>query len=230
MHPVDVLITGASRGIGFALTREFLARGARVFAGVRDPDRAAALAELAATGLTVLPLDVRSQPDVDAAAELVAARSGGLDYVINNAGVWHPSTALADVDGARMLDLLHVNTVGPVRVAQRFVPLLRPAARLVNITMPTRPITSLTRTENHAFVASRYALNALTKMIAVELAGTGPVVVALWPGYLRTDLNDQAEAATPLETAIPGVVDLIERLGPADHGACLHPDGTHVGW
>jgi NAD(P)-dependent dehydrogenase (short-subunit alcohol dehydrogenase family) len=226
----DVLITGASRGIGYALTREYLGRGARVFAAVRDPDQAPALRALATDDLVVVALDVRSQRDIDAAGDLVASRAGGLDLLINNAGVGHANTGLADVDGARMLDLLSVNTVGPVLVAQRFVPLLRPGARLVNITMPTRSIARLTRTDSHAFIASRYALNALTKMIATELTDTDRVVVALWPGYLRTDLNDYAEAATPLAEAIPGVVDLIERLGPADHGACLRPDGTHVAW
>lgn len=226
----DVLITGASRGIGLALTREYLARGARVFAAVRDPGRAPALAALGTDRLEVIPLDVRSQHDIDAAGELVASRCGGLDLLINNAGVLHNSTRLADVDGKQMLDLLSVNTVGPLLVAQRFLPLLRPAARLVNITMPTRALGDLSRTENHAFIASRYALNALTRMIAVELTGTSQVVVALWPGYLRTDLNDHAEKATPLDEAIPGVADRIEQLGPADHGACVLPDGTHFPW
>jgi len=67
-------------------------------------------------------------------------------------------------------------------------------------------------------------------MIAVEVADTGPIVAALWPGYLRTDMTGHAEAATPLEDAIPGVVDLIERLSPTDHGSCLLPDGSHVPW
>jgi NAD(P)-dependent dehydrogenase (short-subunit alcohol dehydrogenase family) len=226
----DVLITGASRGIGFALTQEYLARGARVFAAVRDPGRAPALAALTANRLEVLQLDVRSQRDIDAAGELVASHCGGLDLLINNAGVLHESARLADVDGKLMLDLLSVNTVGPLLVAQRFLPLLRPGGRLVNITMPTRSLGGLTRTENHAFIASRYALNALTRMIAAELAGTGQVVAALWPGYLRTDLNDHAEKATPLDAAIPSVVDRIEQLSSADHGACVLPDGTHFPW
>ncbi len=178
----------------------------------------------------MIPLDVRSQRDIDAAGELVASRCGGLDLLVNNAGILHHSARLADVDGKQMLDLLSVNTVGPLLVAQRFLPLLRPAARLVNITMPTRALGDLSRTENHAFIASRYALNALTRMIAVELTDTSQVVAALWPGYLRTDLNDHAEKATPLDEAIPGVADRIEQLGPADHGACVLPDGTHFPW
>jgi NAD(P)-dependent dehydrogenase (short-subunit alcohol dehydrogenase family) len=225
----DVLITGAGRGIGYALTCEYLKRGARVFAAVRDPEQATALRALASELLVVVTLDVRSQSDIDAAAGFVASH-GGLDLLVNNAGVLDTSAGLAEVDGARMLELLSVNTVGPVLVARGFLPLLRPGARLVNLTMPTRPIGGLKRTENHAFVASRYALNALTKMIAVEVADTGPIVAAMWPGYLRTDMNDHAEAATPLDDAIPGVVDLIERIGPADHGACLLPDGTHFAW
>nr|WP_277605609.1 SDR family NAD(P)-dependent oxidoreductase [Glycomyces sp. L485] len=223
------MITGASRGIGFALAREYLQRGARVFAGVRDPDRASALHDLDTGELVVVPLDVRSQRDIEDAAGLVAS-CGGLDRLVNNAGVLESSSGLAEVDGPRTLEVLRVNTLGPVLMAQRFLHLLRPDARLVNLTMPTRPIGTLTRTENHAFVASRYALNALTKMIAVEVADTGPIVAALWPGYLQTDMTGHAEAATPLEEAIPGVVDLIERLGPADHGSCLLPDGAHAPW
>lgn len=228
-----MLITGASRGIGHALAREYLTRGARVFAAVRDPARAPALTDLAGVAgdrLVIVPLDVRSPTDIADAGDLVAAHSGGLDLLVNNAGVGAASPQLADVDGERMLDLLSVNTVGPILVTQRFLPLLRTGGRVVNITMPTRSVGRLAATGNHAFIASRFALNALTKIIATELADSGLIVAALWPGYLRTDLNDHAEAATPLETAIPGVVDVIEGLDAADHGACVRPDGTHHDW
>src|SRR5262245_9096270 len=102
----DVLITGASRGIGYALTREFLSRGARVFAAVRDPDRAPALRTIVTDDLVVVPMDVRSPRDIEAAGDLVASRAGGLDFLVNNAGVLHTTTRLADVDAARTLDLL----------------------------------------------------------------------------------------------------------------------------
>jgi NAD(P)-dependent dehydrogenase (short-subunit alcohol dehydrogenase family) len=227
----DVLITGASRGIGHALTREYLARGARVFAVVRDPDRAPALRALAGgPHLVVVPLDVTSTVDIPTAVAAVAAHTDGLDLLVNNAGGGSVAAGLAGVDADRMLDAFRLNTIAPVLVAKHFLPLLRPGARLVNMTMASRPIGELSRAGDLAFVGSRYALNAMTKMIANELRDSGPVVVALWPGYLRTDLNDHAEIATPLDEAIPAVVDLIERIGPADHGACLRPDGTHVAW
>jgi NAD(P)-dependent dehydrogenase (short-subunit alcohol dehydrogenase family) len=228
---LNVLITGASRGIGFGLAREYLARGARVFAGVRDPDQAPALRTLPPDNLVVVRLDVRSQPDIQAAGELVASVAGGLDRLVNNAGILHPSDGFAEVDGERLREVLDVNVVGPLLVAQRFVPLLRPGGKLVNITMPSRALGDVSQARtNHAYIASRYAHNALTRMIAIELAGGDRTVVALWPGYLRTDMNNQAEEAAPLEEGIPGVVDLIERLGEADHGSCLMPDGSHFPW
>jgi NAD(P)-dependent dehydrogenase (short-subunit alcohol dehydrogenase family) len=227
----DVLITGASRGIGYALTREYLARGARVFAVVRNPDGATALRALGdEPRLVVVPLDVTSTVDIPAAVAAVSAQTDGLDLLVNNAGGGSVASGLAGVDADRMLDAFRLNTIAPVLVTKHFLPLLRPGARVVNMTMPSRPISELSRNGDLAFVASRYALNAATKMIANELGDSGPVVVALWPGYLRTDLNGRADEATPLDEAIPGVVDLIERLGPADHGTCLRPDGTRVSW
>jgi NAD(P)-dependent dehydrogenase (short-subunit alcohol dehydrogenase family) len=218
---VDVLITGASRGIGDALTTGYLARGARVFAGTRSDD--ASLGQL-----RTIKLDVTVESDIEAARQVVETEAGGLDLLINNAGVLQTSTSLSTIDTKRGLDLLKVNTLGPLMVAQHFAGLLRTGSRLVNITMPTSPLAKLSKTNDHMFVASRYALNALTRMIASEL--THVTVVALWPGYLRTDMNNHAEAATPLDTAIPGVIDVIESIGPQDHGACLLPDGTHYAW
>ncbi|ONI80423.1 hypothetical protein ALI22I_44740 [Saccharothrix sp. ALI-22-I] len=229
---MDVLITGANRGIGRALTAEYLARGARVFAGTRSADGEASLRALKADGtsLRVVRLDVTEEADLAEAARVVEAEAGGLDVLVNNAGVLQQSTGFRDVDPASALALLNVNTLGPLNTARHFAGLLRAGSRMVNITLPTPPVGKVSKPRNHVFVASRYALNALTRMIATELADTGVTVAALWPGYLRTDMNDHAADAAPPDTAAPGLVDLIDRLGPDDHGACVLPDGSHYDW
>jgi NAD(P)-dependent dehydrogenase (short-subunit alcohol dehydrogenase family) len=219
----DVFITGASRGIGLGFAREYAARGAHVYAAVRNPDSMPVLEGQH----TVVKLDVTSTEDIVAAADAVKGR---LDVLINNAGIGHTTKGLAEVDGERMAEILRVNTIAPLLVAQQLGPLLRPGGKLVNITMPGRPVSQLRFTENHAFIASRYAHNALTRMVATEWADSGRFVVALWPGFIRTDLNDNHPDGTPPEEAMPGVVDLIERIGPDDHGTCLLPDGSHFDW
>jgi len=160
-------------------------------------------------------LDVRSRRDIDAAGELAASHCGGLDLLINDAGITHESARHSEVDDQRVLDLLSVNRVGPLLVSKRFLPLLRPGGLLVDITMPARLFGTLTRTENYAFIASWYAL---TWMIAAVLTGTGQVAATQWFGRLRTDFNNCAEKA------IPRVVSRIEQLSLADHGACMLPD------
>jgi NAD(P)-dependent dehydrogenase (short-subunit alcohol dehydrogenase family) len=181
---------------------------------------------------SVVALDVTSRSQIAAAADQVARLTDGVDVLINNAGVFFPSATLADIDEDRLLESMAVNAVAPLMVSRVFLPLLLTGARprIVNITAPTRPLTELTLSENHGYIASRYALNALTRMVAGELAGRGIVAVALWPGYLRTDMNGMDPSATPPQEALPGIVDLIDRLDHNAAGTCLLPDGTTHHW
>jgi NAD(P)-dependent dehydrogenase (short-subunit alcohol dehydrogenase family) len=78
-------------------------------------------------------------------------------------------------------------------------------------------------------LASRYALNTLTKMMALELRALGVIAVALWPGYLRTEMNHIAVEAMPPEEALPQVVSLIDQL-TWDHTGCFMPDGKVFAW
>ncbi|MGH9212709.1 MAG: SDR family NAD(P)-dependent oxidoreductase [Acidimicrobiales bacterium] len=230
-----VVITGANRGIGLGFVRVYLERGHRVFACCRDPGLAAALDEVARQNpdqCAVVNLDVRSRSQIDAAVEQVRRRTDAVDVVINNAGVFFPSTRLAEIGADQLAESMAVNAIAPMIVGRAFLQLLEAGVRprLVNITAPTRPLTALSATENHSYLASRYALNALTRMVAGELASQGIVTVALWPGYLRTDMNGMADEATPPEEALPGVVDVIDRLEISAAGTCLLPDGTTHPW
>lgn len=220
----DVLVTGASRGIGLGLVLEYLARGARVFAACRN-----AVPEPRA-GLVPVRLDVTDPAQIDAVAREVATHTDRLDILVNNAGVHRPSTGVADVDPDGLVESMRVNAIGPVLVTRAFRPLLGNGSRIVNVTMPTRPVAQLSRTGDHAYVASRYALNALTRMSAVELGAAGIVTVALYPGHVQTDMSNHNPEAAPVPEVVPGLVSLIEALGEADNGECFLPDGTRFPW
>lgn len=231
----SVLITGTNRGIGLGFVREYLARGTHVFAACRVPDEAIHLQQLKQTHgnqLTLIPMEVTNPDDIQAAARRVQAETSALDILINNAGVFFPSKSFNDLSPEALARSFAVNSIAPLQVIGQFLPLLQnsSAPTIVNITMPTRPLSKLQRTEHHGYIASRYALNALTKMLALELKAQGVTVVALWPGYLQTDMNNMAAEATPPEQALPQVVDLIERLTLEQTGTCLLPDGTTFDW
>jgi hypothetical protein len=133
-----------------------------------------------------------------------------------------------------MLDAFRLTTIAPVVITRHFLALLGPGSRLMNMTMPSRPIGALPRTGASPFVAGpfvagRDALTVLTRMIANELGGARS-----WWRCGRGTCTPISTATRPrpppLDQAIARLVDPIERLGPADHGACLLLDGTQVGW
>lgn len=232
---LSIFITGTNRGIGLAFVREYLARGERVFAACRVPESAPQLQQLKQSygeQLVLIRLDVSEPTAIQAAVEHIQQDTSTLDLLINNAGVFFPSTSIADLRQGTLTQSFTVNSIAPLLISQQLLPLLRTSAspKIINVTAPTRPLSQLQRTENHSYVASRYALNALTKMMALELRPLGVLVVALWPGYLRTDMNNMAEDATPPEEALPQVVDLIDNLTWEHAGCCLLPDGQIFEW
>jgi NAD(P)-dependent dehydrogenase (short-subunit alcohol dehydrogenase family) len=232
---LSIFITGTNRGIGLAFVREYLARGERVFAACRAPESASHLQQLKQTygdQLILLPLDVTEPDALQPTVQRVQQDTATLDILINNAGVFFSSNSIADLRLEMLNQSFAVNSIAPLLVSQQLLPLLQSSAspKIVNITAPTRPLSQLQRTEHHSYLASRYALNAMTKMMALELRPLGMLVVALWPGYLRTDMNNMAEDATPPEKALPQVVDLINNLTWEHAGCCLLPDGQIFDW
>lgn len=232
---LSIFITGTNRGIGLAFVREYLARGERVFAACRVPTAASNLQQLKQVyddRLVLHSLDVTDPAALQAAAERIQQETSTLDILINNAGVFFPSTNLTELRRESLTQSFAVNSIAPLLLSQQLLPLLQKSAspRIVNITAPTRPLSQLQGTEHHSYMASRYALNALTKMMALELRALGVLVVALWPGCLRTDMNNMDEAATPPEESLPKVVDLINNLTWEQTGCCLLPDGKLFEW
>jgi len=207
------LIVGASRGIGLEAARQLSARGERVTASVRSTAGLAAL-KAAARQATTLQFDVRDAAAIRAAASQV---SEPIDALIANAGAYGPqrqSSTEMDFDGA--LDLLSINTLGPLRVVQAFLPLVKRSAnpRIVLMTSGLGSM-SLGGTFNVAYRVSKAGLNKIAQCLADDLKPEGVIVVALSPGRVRTDMGGP-NAQLDVRDSVAGIIRTVESLTLAD--------------
>ena len=187
------LITGANRGIGREVARRLIAEGHDVWIGARDLDRGRATAE--ALGARAVAIDVTDDASVAAAAEEVAA-AGGLDVLVNNAGIAGRLAPVAETTPEDLREVYETNVLGPVRVTQAFRPQLERSSApvIVNVSSGMGSIAITNDPErvesglvNLAYSSSKTALNMLTTQYAK--AHPGIRVNAVDPGYTATDFN-----------------------------------------
>lgn len=204
-----ILITGANRGLGLALTRVFLEKSHCVIATVRDPQRATALTELkeeqGKEHLQILPLEVTDGSSAKAAAAELLSAGTRLDVLVNNAGV-HPedgTESFGQMSPDDFLEAWKVNFMGVVHVCHSFLPLLQQGSnpRLVNISSGAGSVGTRDNHQRYAYGASKAALNHLTRGLAHELKSVGVTVVALSPGWVRTDMGGPDAELAPEESA-----------------------------
>jgi NAD(P)-dependent dehydrogenase (short-subunit alcohol dehydrogenase family) len=221
-----VLITGANRGIGLELARQYSAAGWQVIGTARRPDSADALR---ATDAEVLQLDVTDQDSVDQLARDLADRP--IDILINNAGIQPLMWKLDDVDIGEFERALKVNTIGPVRVVRALMPNLRSGERrkIVNITTNLGSIAGNTDGGFYAYRESKAALNMFTRSLAAELGPEGFVCIALHPGWVRTDLGGP-DAPLNVTESVTGMRRVIDSLVPADNGSFRTHSGESMDW
>ena len=181
------LVTGANRGIGLELCRQLGARGWRVFLGSRDYGKGEAAAARLGGDVSAVALDV---DDPDAPARLAAA-IGPVDVLIANAGVHYDTweTALS-ADWRIVREAFETNLFGAWRMAQAFAPEMRARGwgRIVNVSSGAGSLASM-GAGTPAYATSKAALNALTRVLAGELAGSGVLVNAVCPGWVATDMG-----------------------------------------
>jgi NAD(P)-dependent dehydrogenase (short-subunit alcohol dehydrogenase family) len=202
-----VFITGADKGLGFSLVQQFLRAGVHVFAGQYQANNDLIdLAQSFPQTLTPVPLDVTQLDSVSQAADIVAKRVLALDVLINNAGVMlEKRTPLLELDlsSLPLFETLDVNTFGPLRMVQQFLPLLEKGEHklILNISSEAGSITDCWRESEFAYSMSKAALNMQSKILQNYLKPRGFKILAVHPGWMRTDMGgadadiDAAEAA-----------------------------------
>jgi NAD(P)-dependent dehydrogenase (short-subunit alcohol dehydrogenase family) len=222
------LITGIGRGVGRELARVLLHRGDRVVGTLRDPVRASAGWEGFITGgqLKLLALDVR---DEAAIAEAARQLDEPVDVLVNNAGLIGPRRqSTLDMDFEGFLEVLRVNTLGPLRITQAFLPHLQRAkgARVLTISSRMGSM-SYAKSDRIAYRASKAAVNKVMQRLATDLRPEDIIAVSVHPGWVQTDMGGSGADITAQESAA-GLVKLIDRLTLEDTGGFFDWTGTPI--
>ena len=233
------LVTGANRGLGLELCRQLLARGGRVVAACRHPGKATALNILAGEypgRLHVAPLDVAEPKSHAALARELPLLTEGepLDLLINNAGVLRGGERYGSVQAADLETSFRTHALGPFLLVQTLTPQLADGARVANISSEIGSICLRQAGLHQEFRTPSYAIgkaaqNMATSLLAQALAPRGIVVVALHPGWVRTDMGTDRAALSPQESA-RGLLQVIGGLQARDSGAFLDWQGQTLPW
>ncbi len=218
-----ILITGAGRGLGCELARQYATDGWRVIGTVRD-----AKAKLPA-GVERQIADVTGRKQIAALAR--ALRGMPIDVLFCNAGIsGKRGMGLGSFDYDSWEEVLRVNLLGAAAVTEALLPNILAGKRKVIAMMSSR-LGSIAEASGMTlpYATSKAALNMLVKGLAATLASKGVIVVALSPGWVRTDMGG-ASAPLAQEASVAGLRTVIAGLKQSDSGKFLSHDGSPIPW
>lgn len=220
----QVLIIGASRGIGLELVRQHRDAGDQVVATARDEE---SLQRLRALGATAIKLDVS---DVVSIAGLAWQLDGfQFNRVMYVAGLYGPRTigmqppSQADFDA-----VMHTNVLGPMRVLPQLLDALAPDARIGILSSRMGSLTLRANSAGWVYRASKAAANSVMKDMALALDGRA-LCVSLHPGWVKTDMGGQ-EADIDVATSAASLRKVLDGLTADDNGAFFNYDGQPLPW
>lgn len=224
----QLLITGANRGIGLELTQQYLANGWQVYATYRQQS-GTALAALACDQLTLLPLDIAEDSSILALQEQLNGIE--LDLIINNAGIFgRRDQSLGTVSRQEWLEVLNVNSVGPLMLAQAMHHNL--ASKQGTFAILSSRVGSIGENDGgslYLYRSSKTAVNQVVKSLSIDLKPKHINVIALHPGWVRTDMGGP-NGSIDVQTSVNGLRQVLAQVKAADSGRFINYDGTAIAW
>ena len=221
----SVVITGANRGIGLELTKQFLDNGCTVYATFRSDS--GGLEQIDSPNLNTYQLDVR---DGDLIQKLVESIDGEVDLLINNAGVadgrWQ---SISEIDMEYALEVINVNAISPLLVTQKFQNKMKNGSTIVMISSLMGSISDCMSGRSYAYRASKSALNMFSIAMKNELQNDGISVLILHPGWVATDMGGPNATVSP-EESVSGMIERINEHDLEMSGRYVEYDGTPIEW
>ena len=217
-----IVITGANRGIGLALARQWKARGDRVLAVCRQ-----ASTELLDSGVEVIDgVDVST---ADGVSNLTSALGDTrVDLLYNNAGIMLSET-VDDMNYEQILHQFEVNTLGPLRVTMALLSNLHAGSKVGLMTSRMGSIADNTSGKKYGYRISKAGLNAAGKSLALDLHDRGIAVAILHPGWVQTDMTGHSGNLT-VEEAAANLIARMDELNMENSGTFWHSDGSVLPW
>lgn len=224
-----ILITGANRGIGLELTRQYAEEGWEVLACVRDPKKARILNMLDGD-ITVFPLDVSDDKSIAKLAKDL--KNKAIDLLINNAGIFGEGPQnFGDSNTKGWLRTFHVNCIGPIHVLEALLPNLVKGKMKIAATISSLmgSVSDLQSGGNYAYRSSKSAVNMAMSIAARDLKDKGITVILLNPGWVQTDMGGPT-APLVVEDSATGLRKVLKKVKPTDSGKFLNYDGKKLQW
>jgi NAD(P)-dependent dehydrogenase (short-subunit alcohol dehydrogenase family) len=234
-QPRVILVTGATRGIGRAITEGLASRGHIVFLGSRDLDRGRATARDIPGDVRVMLIDVTDRNSIRRTHDLVREEFGYLDGLVNNAGInvsWDVPPSQTRIEDMRAV--FDTDVFGAVEVTSAFIPLLREShsPRVVNVSSFRGSLTSKDEWVgpwSPSYGTAKSCLNAITVHYARELGQEGFAFTAVSPGHVATDLTGGNAPLTPAEGAAT-IINLAVAPTTSANGKFLDENAEELPW
>nr|WP_040696088.1 SDR family oxidoreductase [Pseudoalteromonas citrea] len=227
-----LLITGANRGIGLALTKVYLKAGWQVLATCREPSQAEELQALTLRyrSLTIFTLNVTDYTQVSQLATQL--RGQAIDVLLNNAGIYGPKGyKFGECDETAWKDVFETNVIAPIKLAEAFITHIK-ASELKTIAAISSRVgshTENTKGGGYIYRSSKAALNSSIKSLSNDLLPQGIKTVSLHPGWVKTSMGGPNALIGAQESA-EGLKQVIDNLQDAQSGGFYSYQGEEIAW